>query len=439
MLFENAEKVLEGGAYKEDRRVLIEVLSGFVKGADAYAAVRRAVRRDEDRIRVGNRFLSTEPLKEVAFLAAGNAAGAMASAFVDALGDLVTQGILISPDEPPRELPFIRKEVREPLLPSPQGVEAASLALELVQGLGKGDLLVPLLSPGSLGMLGLPPTEMDMDSYRALILSALNSNVPPSEFIAMIRGLSRTQGGRLVENVQGVAVETLVVERGEGGDMVGAGPATPPPPGNGLVARKVLEDIEWWGKLPKGLQDRVLAPPSPPRSYSDSPKTVVVAGPADALDMAGAEAGSHHHKPKLIALHDEGRPAEAATRLMAGLEKEVQANRDPRSKGVSVFSGLTLGTLEGAERSTILEAFLKGAGDRIDRRGVTVAAMYTGGSLRSETTPSAGMVDGTHLPTMMDLRKGFTDVGFMAVAWCSTDEERGGAPPKVSKGKKGEG
>jgi len=436
LLFRNSEEALAKGAYERDGKALLEVLSSTLRGADAYAAVRHAVRRDGNRLRIGNRFLRADKDREIAFVAAGNAAAPMASAFEDVLGDLVTQGILISPEEPPKNLPFIRKEVKDPLLPSPEGAEAAAQALELVQGLSAGDLLVPLLSPGALGMLALPPEELSLDQYRSLISAAVYNGSSTDDLISIARSLSRTQGGRLSEAARGVSVEALVIERGDGGGIVGAGPATPRPRDNGQVARHALEGLGWWGKLPKGLQDKVLAPAPSVASHSQRPMTVVIAGPADSLEMAGAEASAYRHRPKLVELHDVSRPAQAVKRLMDSLDEEARSKGDPKDRGVALFAGLSLGVPEGGEEARHVKDFLNEAHDCINRRGTTVAVVYTGGSLRPSVSPSAGMADSVTPPVFMDLREGFTDVGTIAVVWWSPEEEKsdaGKSPPKAAR------
>jgi hydroxypyruvate reductase len=436
LLFKNSEEALAKGAYERDSKALLEVMSSTLRGADAYAAVHHAVRRDGNRIRIGNRFLRADKVKEIAFVAAGNAAAPMASAFEDVLGKLVTQGILISPEEPPKELPFIRKEVKDPLLPSPEGAEAAAQALELAGGLSSGDLLVPLISPGALGMLALPPDELGLDQYRSLISAAVYNGASTADLTAIARGLSKTQGGRLAEAARGAAVEALVIERGDGGDVVGAGPATPRPRDNGQAARHALEGIGWWGKLPKSLQDKVLAPPPPLSSYSKRPMTVVAAGPVDSLEMAGAEAAAYHHRPKLVELHDVSKPAQAVKRLMDALDVESRLKGDPKDRGIALFAGLSLGVPEGGEEGRHLKDFLVEAHDSINRRGTTVAIVYTGGSLRPTVSPSSGMTDSMTPPVYMDLKEGFTDVGTIAIVWWSPEEERskeGDSPPKAAQ------
>jgi glycerate-2-kinase len=426
LLFRNSEEALAKGAYERESKALLEVLNATLRGADAYAAVRHAVRRDGNRIRIGNRFLMADKVKEIAFVAAGNAAAPMASAFEDALGSLVTQGILISPEKPPKELPFIRKEVKDPLLPSAEGAEAAAQALELAGGLSAGDLLVPLLSPGAMGMLALPPQELSLDQYRSIISAAVDKGVSTAELVSIARGLSRTQGGRLSESARGASVEALVVERGDGGDVVGAGPATPRPRDNGQLARHVLEGMGWWGKLPKSLQDKVLAPPPTLPSPSQRPMTVTIAGPADSLDMAGAEAAAYRHRPKLVELHYVSRPAEAVKRLMDALETEARTKPDPKSRGIALFAGLSLGVPEGGEKAQHIKDFLNEAHGKINRRGVNVAIVYTGGSLRPTVSPSAGIADSMTPPVFMDLHEGFSDVGTIAVVWWTPEEDRPG-------------
>ncbi len=400
---------------------LTALFTESIRGADAYAAVMRAARRDGEALRVGNRFLRSDKLKEVAFVAAGNAAAPMASALVRSLGDTVTQGLVIGPEAPPEGFPFRSRLVREPFLPSPEGMEAATEALELASGLGPGDLFIPLLSPGALGMLALPPEELGLDAYRSLVQEAAERALPWESLGAMVRGLSRTQGGRLAAAVRGAPIEALVVERGEGGAEVGAGPASPPPADTGAKCRQALESLGRWSTLPSRVREGVAVPPVIDMTLGHAPHTVVVGGPADALDAAGVESATRRHRPKLVALHDPSGPEGAARHLLDALEVEIRKPSDRNSRGVAVFSGLSLGSVEGRETSALLRDFLVAGQKHVTRREVSLGVIYTGGSIRPGIAQATGTAGAHQGPDLAKMKGGFTDVGMLGVAWYSLE------------------
>ena len=79
---------------------------GAVTAADAYHALRLALRRESGTLRVGNRFFPDGRFRELAFLAVGNAANSMALAALHAVGQRLTQGFLAGPEPVAAEIPF---------------------------------------------------------------------------------------------------------------------------------------------------------------------------------------------------------------------------------------------------------------------------------------------------------------------------------------------
>lgn len=416
-LFLDPEKLLGSEARERERQPILSVLSEAVAGADAYGAVKQAVKLEDDQVRIGNRFLTLGKIKEVAFIAAGNAAAPMASALVDTLGDVVTQGLLIAPEDPPRDVPFQQRKVFEPFFPSEEGAAATAEALELVAGLGKSDLLVPLLSPGALGMLSSPPPSLGFSEYLSIFKEASSSGIPPAGLLAIARGLSPAMGGGLANAAHCQAIEALVIDRGEGSYAIGAGPVSPPPADNPSVARNALEQVGWWNKLPASARDEVLKTKSTRLPSGEFPRTVTIAGPAEALEAAGYEASDKKHYPTLQALSDNAPGPQVVQRLVDAIEKTEGGQPPGRFRGRAVFTATTFGLPEGCERDETVISFLSAAKSRLKRRDVTIGVLYTAGSMYRKSKLSCGLVDATSDPATSGVRGGFTDVGCIAVGW----------------------
>lgn len=427
MLFRELNFGPASAAQTEERQDLVEVLTSAIRGADAYAAVRRAVKNEENVLRIGNRFVRRSKVKEVAFLAVGHCAAAMARAFHDALGELVTQGLVGGPEPPPDPWPFLFRKVTDPMLPSPAGVAFCAEALELAGGLGEHDLFVPLISPGALGMLASPPPGLALGDFRELLGEVARSPEAATDLPRVAAALSMTQGGRLGAAARTTRVEALLVERGDGGRALGAGPTVPPDPRTPVAAREVLERRRLFNGLPAALRE-TLTPDAAISSFDVARiHNVVVAGPADALDTAGAEAAERKHRPSLVNLHDTSSPELAAASLLRAMDQKAPKASRQEGSGIALFSGLSLGVPEGGETREVVGRFLKAARDGISHREVSVALMSTVGSIRPEATPSGGIVDARTpfateafrpaAPGALDLRPGFTDVGAIAVAF----------------------
>jgi glycerate-2-kinase len=428
---------------EQDAKEVVAILSSAIRGGDAYAAVRRACKYEEGVLRIGNRFLRRARVKEVAFLAVGNCAAAMARGFHDALGEVVTQGLVAGPEPPPDPWPFLYRKVTDPILPSTEGAAMAAEALELGQGLGEQDLFVPLISPGALGMLAAPPAGMALSDYQELSRRVASSPSARTDLPTVTGVLSLAQGGRLARAAAKVPIEALLVARGDGGRPLGAGPTVPPTASDPVEARGILERLGLLDSLPAGVR-QALAPSDALPSGAESSRVhnVIVASPADALEMAGAEAAEKKHGPRLIALNDDSPPEEAADHLLVALEEYGPRLSKTPGEGLALFAGLTLGVPEGGEDREVLARFLSHARDKLERRGALVAILSTVGSIRPEARPSGGFVSTdtafsrstftAKSPRVFDLAPGFTDVGAIAMAYLTRP-----LPPTETKGKKG--
>lgn len=442
MLFRDADKIAGAGPNVTARELAVTVLTGAIRGGDAYAAIRHAVQIEEGVVRIGNRFLAREGLEEVAFIAAGNAAAPMAAAFHDTLGEVVTQGLLIAPTPPPTVVPFPSHVVLDPLGPTPESTRAAQDALELAEGLGPKDLLVVLLSPGALGMLASPAPGVGLTEQRELLQRAAAHRGPSEDLVALASALSPAEAGGLARAASRAAVEALVVERGEGGPLIGGGPVAGARPEARARAQHLLGEIMAGSSVSPGVQRRIDLLGTSFTAGVPGSSTVVVAGPGEALEEAGAEAADHKHRARLVNLHDAGSPEEAASRFLAAVEAAFPELPEKPGEGLALLSGLSLGTAEGQESTEELSAFLGAAQSSLRHRNITVAALATSGSLRPDITPSGGIVDALGrfdpaplAPGRLDLRAGLTDVGVVALALITRGEAgaKPGAPPPAPR------
>ncbi|MGC2289232.1 MAG: DUF4147 domain-containing protein, partial [Thermoplasmata archaeon] len=168
-----------------------------IEGADAYRAVRAGLRLHDDILRIGNRFLSADRFREVAFVALGNAAGAMALAAQEMLGERLTQGLSAGAVPPPDALQFQSLLVPDPWPGSPPSASALAGVLELAGGLHAEDLLVLLLSPGAFAITAGPPAGWDLGAWRSL-LQQVTSRSGPVDAVRVARVLGTgAVGGRL--------------------------------------------------------------------------------------------------------------------------------------------------------------------------------------------------------------------------------------------------
>lgn len=401
-----------------------------VKSADAYRGVRDALKIEGDTMRVGNRFLPIGHYRDVAFIALGSAAGSMALAAMDTLHDRLTTGFTAGPTPVPPELPFLH-------LPLPLGgpglreaEEIARGSVEIAESLGEHQLLLLLLSPGTIAALALPPAGMSGEEFGRLLDAAYERGASGKEIGLLARVLAEGPvGGRLALAAAKTDIATFIVDRGDGAALLGGGPAHPIAPREREATREVLHRLELTSAVPA----RALAALSagggtalaadPPRH-----RPVRVAGPNDALRAAGDVIFDKKWRSRLAMLQVEGSPEVAADRFLERFEGIVAREADlelDHSQGIGAFAMTTLGLPEGADEGPGLARFLHRAQERMTRPEMCVALLRTSGTIGDAGFPPGAVIGRTTDPTAVvpegraraiPMQSGVTDVGCLAIA-----------------------
>jgi len=418
-----------------------------IEGADAYRAVRAGLRLHDDILRIGNRFVSVDRFREIAFVALGNAAGSMALAAQEMLGERLTQGLTAGAVAPPDSLQFQYLAVPDPWPGSSPSFSALASTLELAGDLHAEDLLLLLLSPGAFSVTAGPPTGWEGSAWRQLLQNVTTRSGPLDAVrVARVLGTGAI-GGRLGAVVRDPLVVTLVIDRGEGAEWVGGGPTVPLRP----------EEISTVRTLMSGTSSVDVPRDSPALPGRNVHRPVVVTGPIDAVEASGNQLAGQGWISRMISLHLQGPPDEVASRFVEGMEtirreqvaeprrsltgeKELEGgtalpsipvpstatpSARPESRGLAVFAGATFDTVEGGEGGTDVRTFLRAAARQSIRREAYVGALRTAGGI-----PTRGEGAGAWLgrrvgtdpavePTIetFSVRAGFTDVGTMLVGF----------------------
>lgn len=397
-----------------------KALRGAVGASDAYQATRAAVRLEGATLRIGNRFLPVGRYREIAFLSAGHAAVSQALAVVQGLGARLTQGLVCGPDPAPPEVPFRSVRVPKGWPSSTTGVEAARLALELASGLGPDDLLLVLLSGGAVNSLALPSDGRTPNASARWLESLLASGASSRE-IALVEAIAFSGGvdGGIAEAAGAATVVPIVIDRGDGGALVGGSPTrrlTEP------ERAEALGFIERSGKPPGSGGDPVPFVPAPARSPlpPNIGRPVVVATPDDALRGAADAVGEKRFLPRLAERGYSGGPEAIALRLTERVEEILKAEASALTArdrdGLVVFATSTLGVPEGLDEGPAIRRFLSEAQPRLRHRGARVAAFATSGGT-DPTNPAGGSVaaggpdDHERRIQGVPMQPGVTDVG----------------------------
>ncbi len=161
-------------------------------------------------------------------LAVGKAATQMAAAIhnrlpEDAEGLIVTRQGYAQPGFAPDNLHIV--EASHPV-PDAAGLQAAQTALAAVEGLGKDDLLLVLMSGGASALLPAPADGISLAEKQAITRSLLHCGAPISEMNIVRKHLSAIKGGRLAARAWPAATHMIAISDIPGDDiaLIGSGP-----------------------------------------------------------------------------------------------------------------------------------------------------------------------------------------------------------------------
>lgn len=161
----------------------------------------------------------------------GKAAVGMARGAEAAVGDLISEGLLITKDGHAEGTCPQRARVAEAAHPIPdeRGVRATREMLELVAGLDRGDVVLALISGGGSALLEAPRPPVTLEDLATVTDLLLRAGAPIDDLNAVRTPLSLVKGGGLRRAAGAAAVITLVLSDVLGNDprVIASGPTIP--------------------------------------------------------------------------------------------------------------------------------------------------------------------------------------------------------------------
>ena len=318
---------------------LREILDAGIAAADPYDAVKNYLEVENDRIGVeGGESLEAE---RVFILAAGKAAGPMARAAAELLGEKLAGGILVTKDDHdpgPESLDTFFASHPEP---DGRGVEAARKAQQLAESLEEGDLLLALISGGASALLADPAPPLGIEDLKKLTSDLLRSGADIEEINTVRKHVSVLKGGGLVDLAHPAPTLALLLS-----DVVGDTPSsiasglTTPDPTTLEDARNVLKrcSIEPSQAVVEILLQEESETPEPGDDLFDDTVTVVCGGGRHASEAAADKARELGYEPLILStlVNDDAR--NIAT-MYAAIIREVLQSGNPLPPPCAIISG----------------------------------------------------------------------------------------------------
>ena len=316
---------------------LREILSAGLAAADPKEAVLRSARLEGGSILADDARFEAE---RVFVLAAGKAAGAMARAAEELLGDSIAGGLIVTKDG--NEASSERLDVVFAAHPEPdeRSVEAARRVEELARSLGEGDLLLALISGGASALLADPAPPIELADLKQLTGALLRSGAHIGEINAVRKHVSVLKGGDLVSLAAPAKTLALILSDVVGDDISAiASGLTAPDPTTLEDAQEVLRRYEI--DPPESVVEhlRVAAEtPKPGDALFEGVTNVICGGGRHAAEAAARKARGLGYEPLILSTTVTG-DAKAIASVYAAVIREVLESGNPAPPPCAVVSG----------------------------------------------------------------------------------------------------
>ncbi|CAN5752281.1 glycerate kinase [soil metagenome] len=313
------------------------ILRASFAAADPQKAVSRVLALEDEAALAGGSQFEAE---RVFVLAAGKAAGAMARAAGELLGDKVSGGLVVTKDgHDPGPEGFETAFASHPE-PDERGVEAARKVQELAESLGEGDLLLALISGGASALLADPAPPIELADLKELTGDLLRSGAHIGEINTVRKHVSVLKGGGLARLANPAPTIALLLS-----DVVGDDPSSI---ASGLTApdqttlestRHVLQrnDIDPPESISAHLRDAEETPATDDPVF-ENVVNVICGGGRHAAEAAAQKAGELGYAPMLLTTTLTGDALGAAS-MYAAIVREVLASGNPVSSPCAIVSG----------------------------------------------------------------------------------------------------
>lgn len=305
--------------------------------ADPGRCVRRFLSVEDGAVRVADESLHP---RRVFALAVGKAAGPMAGAAGEVLGERLSGGLCVTKvghEEAPT--PFENVAASHPE-PDDRSVRAAEKVMEFLDPLEEGDLLLALVSGGASALLADAALGVPIEDLKQLTGALLRSGAGIGEINAVRKHVSTLKGGGLVRRAAPARVVALLLS-----DVVGDEPSSI---GSGLTAPDptTLEDVsrilQRYGIEPPGSISEHLGrgqeTPKPGDAAFGRMANVIVGGGRLVAEAATEEARSLGYSPLLLSTYFTGDARDVAG-LHAAVAREVLESGNPLPPPCALVSG----------------------------------------------------------------------------------------------------
>jgi hydroxypyruvate reductase len=338
-----------------NNRHLIDIFNAGLAAVDPYHAVLRNITFDKNCLHTAGAAYELDAFSRVLVVGAGKATARMALALEDALGDRITEGLIVVKEGHTAPLKIIKQVEASHPVPNEAGVEGTKRIVELARAADEKTLVICLLSGGASALLVAPMNGLTLNDKQEVTSLLLKSGASIEELNAVRKHLSAVKGGRFAKAACPAQVVTLVLSDviGDRLDVIASGPTAR----DSTTFADAMAVLGKYG-LKNTIPPRVLAflergmngqePETVKSGDSCLHKTrnVIIGGITQALSAAREKARQLGFAPEVITGELQGEARDAARFLATAVRRAYDAMK-PGDLRCLLSGGETTVTVKG--------------------------------------------------------------------------------------------
>ncbi|NIP30773.1 MAG: DUF4147 domain-containing protein [Candidatus Dadabacteria bacterium] len=285
--------------------------------------------------------------KSIYVVAFGKAAPAMANAIEELLGDLITEGVVVSNTESEFKFKKMDFELSSHPIPDKKSVLAAEKVIKLIDKSTEDDLVIFLISGGGSSILALPSKGLTIYDIRKVTESLMLSGVDTYGLNTVRKKMSQIKGGGLLKRALPSQVATLILSDvvGDKLEFIASGP-TVPDTTTFKDAWRVIEALELEHKIPpkvvvhleNGRKNQTPPLLSSEELDDERVQTLIVGNNHKAISAIQHMAKELGYNTLVLSSQISGEAREVA-KVLAGITFDIQRFDIPTNKPACLIYG----------------------------------------------------------------------------------------------------
>lgn len=290
---------------------IIKIFSAALRAADTHRAVLPHTQKILSLYTDGG-------YKRLILVGFGKAVSPMARQFMDSLGGVIPEGVLITKyghgGETAKEKRVNTWEAGHPL-PDENGIKATEEIIRLLEDAEEESLVVCLISGGGSSLLVSPWAGISLSEKQTATDILLRAGAGISELNTVRKHISRVKGGRLAELASPARTISLILSDviGDRLDVIASGPTSPDnttyDDAMKVIERYGLKDTMPWSiieTLERGRRGLISETPKEGSAVFQRVENIIVGSNKKAIDAAKADAVALGFQTSVVSTEIQG-------------------------------------------------------------------------------------------------------------------------------------